>query len=90
MTIREIINGLEENIIQLKEENVRLKETIRNVIEEKLQLERELHSLKKRHPKPELKPYVAPETKVIDNGDSDTSVEVVKPKRSRRRKEVVE
>ena len=47
MTIREIINGLEENIIQLKEENVRLKETLRNVNEEKLQLERELHSLKK-------------------------------------------
>ena len=89
MTIREIINGLEENIIQLKEENVRLKEALKNVTEEKLQLERELHSLKKRQPRPELKPYVKPETKVIDNGDSDTPVEV-KPKRSRRRKEVVE
>lgn len=101
MTIREIINQLEDNIIQLKEEVVKLREELAKEKEEKMALARELHTLKRKQTRQDMKSYIAPEVTVsdaqkelvADNGDSDTPVveEVPeKPKRSRRKKEVIE
>lgn len=97
MTIREIINHLDNKIIQYREEIAKLHEELEKEKEEKMQLIRELHALKRKMTRPDLNAYIAPEVTVkeekIDNGDSDVPVveEVPeKPKRIRKKKDTVE
>ena len=93
MTIREIINRQEKVIFLFISENLRLKKEINEIRTEKRVVEKELNSLKKILLKMDKETYVAPESKVVDNGDSDipeTKIVPDKPKKTRKRKKVTE
>lgn len=102
MTIREIINHLDNKIIQYREEIAKLHEELDREREEKTKLLRELHALKRKQTRLNLNSYISPAVEVAvvenvqehvsDNGDSDAPVveEVPeKPKRIRKKKDTV-
>ena len=90
MTVREIIQSLENENKQLKEENDQLKKSIRLLLSEKRKIKYELNLLKERRVKEIIEEPVVEEveTQVTSIGGKISIDDVLpeKPKRSRKKK----